>query len=44
VVLPPDAVTLVTLGDVVDYIDQLVATQVGVPQAGTPQSSVSLVS
>jgi acyl carrier protein len=29
--LPPEAVPLVTLGDVVDYIDKLVAAQAGAP-------------
>lgn len=33
-VLPPEAVPLATLGDVVDYIDQLVTAQAGTPQPG----------
>jgi acyl carrier protein len=34
VVLPPEAVPLATLGDVVDYIDQLLAAQAVTPQSG----------
>jgi acyl carrier protein len=34
VVLPPDAVSLSTLGDVVDYIDKLVAGQSAALQPG----------
>jgi acyl carrier protein len=33
-VLPPEAVTLATLGDVVDYIDQLGSAQAATPQPG----------
>jgi acyl carrier protein len=33
-VLPPEAVPLSTLGDVVDYVDQLVAAQAATPQPG----------
>jgi acyl carrier protein len=32
IVLPPEAVPLATLGDVVDYIDQLLAAQAPAPQ------------
>jgi acyl carrier protein len=49
VVLPPEPVTLATLGEVVDYIDQLVARQmVGLqaeaPHVGVTQATVPLVS
>jgi acyl carrier protein len=38
-VLPPEAVSLTTLGDVVDFIDQLVAAQA---QTATPQPGAAL--
>jgi acyl carrier protein len=41
-VLPPEAVPLTTLGDVVDYIDQLVAAQASASQASAPQSGPAL--
>jgi acyl carrier protein len=35
-VLPPEPMALATLGEVVDYIDHLVAKQAGISPAGTP--------
>jgi acyl carrier protein len=38
-VLPPEAVSLATLGDVVDYIDQLVVAQTGAPPSNAALAS-----
>jgi acyl carrier protein len=41
VVLPPEPVTLATLGEVVDYIDRLVLAQAGVRQAAGSQAETT---
>lgn len=41
-VLPPEAVPLATLGDVVDYIDQLAAAQAAAPMPGVPPANAAL--
>jgi acyl carrier protein len=40
--LPNEIVPLATLGDVVDYIDQIVLAQAGMPQPGMAHSGPAL--